>query len=68
MFFLWSICLFRIGLQGAGSTIQGAGSVRNNFVAGLTGGEHEAQVMSELGFCKSIDLVELGMDCWTRYG
>jgi len=55
--------LFRIGLQGAGSTIQGAGSVRNNFVAGLTGGEHEAQVMSELGFYEYIDLVELGMDC-----
>ncbi len=55
--------MFRIGLQGAGSTIQGAGSVRNNFVAGLTGGEHEAQVMSELGFYEYIDLVELGMDC-----
>ena len=68
MFFLWLICLFRIGLQGAGSTIQGTGSVRNNFVAGLTGGEHEAQVMSELGFCKSIDLVELGMGSLRGYG
>ena len=53
--------MFRIGLQGAGS-------VQNNFVAGLTGGEHEAQVMSELGFCKSIDLVELGMGSLRGYG
>ena len=58
----------RIGLQGAGSSIQGAGSlqgagsIRNNFVAGLTGGEHEAQVISESGFYKYIELVELGRD------
>ena len=74
IYFLWLICLFRIGLQGAGSSIQGAGSsmqgagsIRNNFLAGLTGGEHEAQVISELGFYKYIDIVELGMDSWTRY-
>ena len=42
--------------------MQGAGSIRNNFLAGLTGGEHEAQVISELGFYKYIDIVELGMD------
>ena len=42
--------------------LQGAGSIRNNFVAGLTGGEHEAQVISESGFYKYIELVELGRD------